>query len=337
MSRSIRRFRIRRRSGRCRPRRRRRRRADAVRGGGAARLPAAAAAPAAAPVQRCSQRRRRQRRLRRRRRRGGGAARAVAAGRRRRRRAGGGGGSARGGGGAAQAAPAQTALRCHRLDASHADGRRSGRRRRAGRRRHARATLRKIERVEPIRGKVEGSGPVFAFSHNSNAALEAVNDILAAGGTVSFAKTESTIYASGAAAALLQKDGVDATSLKEAPGGLAGEEAAPRRSTNRGAATSTRAGRAGSWSSSTSPSPALHNSDIQAGHLRDHYRHHRLRRGRHAADHGRHGARQRARPVCRRHRRDRRRRAARFRHRRAARWWPWGTPACSPSMSSTCR
>ena len=43
-----------------------------------------------------------------------------------------------------------------------------------------RRTLRKIERVEPMQGKVEGSGPVFAFSHNSNAALRAVNEILAA-------------------------------------------------------------------------------------------------------------------------------------------------------------
>src|ERR1017187_1432766 len=48
-----------------------------------------------------------------------------------------------------------------------------------------RRTLRKIERVDPIQGKVEGSGPVFSFSHNSNAALRVVNDVLAAGGTVS--------------------------------------------------------------------------------------------------------------------------------------------------------
>ena len=32
-----------------------------------------------------------------------------------------------------------------------------------------RTGLRRIERVEPIQGKVEGSGPVFAFSHNTNA------------------------------------------------------------------------------------------------------------------------------------------------------------------------
>jgi len=58
-----------------------------------------------------------------------------------------------------------------------------------------RKTLRKIEKVEPIQGKIEGSGPVFAFSHNSNAALRAVNEILAAGGTVSFSKGDGTIYA----------------------------------------------------------------------------------------------------------------------------------------------
>ncbi len=80
-----------------------------------------------------------------------------------------------------------------------------------------RKLLRKIDKLDPIPGKVEGSGPVFAFSHNSNAALKAVNDILAAGGTVSFAKSGSTIYATGRAAPILQKDGVDAKSLNEAP------------------------------------------------------------------------------------------------------------------------
>ena len=59
----------------------------------------------------------------------------------------------------------------------------------------ARAALKKIDRVTPISGKVDGSGPVLAFSHNSNAALKSVNDILNAGGTVSFGKTDSMIYA----------------------------------------------------------------------------------------------------------------------------------------------
>jgi hypothetical protein len=80
-----------------------------------------------------------------------------------------------------------------------------------------RRTLHKIERVDPVQGKVEGSGPVFSFSHNSNAALRVVNDVLAAGGTVSFSKSEGTIYAKGNVAPLLQKDGVNATSLKDVP------------------------------------------------------------------------------------------------------------------------
>ncbi len=70
--------------------------------------------------------------------------------------------------------------------------------------------------MEPIAGKVEGSGPVFAFSHNSNAALRAVNEILAAGGTVSFGKSDGTFYAPSNAAAILKQNGVDAKSLSEA-------------------------------------------------------------------------------------------------------------------------
>jgi hypothetical protein len=133
-----------------------------------------------------------------------------------------------------------------------------------------RSTLRKIEHVEPIRGKIEGSGPVFAFSHNSNAAMEAVNDILAAGGTVSFAKTESTIYASGAAAALLEKDGVDASSLKEAPAAWPVKK--PRLAIYESWAGNIDEG----WTrwileQFHFPFARLHNSDIQAGHLREHY------------------------------------------------------------------
>ncbi len=80
-----------------------------------------------------------------------------------------------------------------------------------------RSTLHAIEKVEPIPGKVEGAGPVFSFSHNSNASMRAVNDVLAAGGSISFAKGENAIYASGVAASVLQKDGLDAVSLKEKP------------------------------------------------------------------------------------------------------------------------
>ena len=137
-----------------------------------------------------------------------------------------------------------------------------------------RRTLRKIERVDPIPGRVEGAGPVFAFSHNSNAALSAVNEILVAGGTVSWAKSESTIYATGiagaGAGAILRKEGVDATSLKEAPNAWAVKEP--------------RIGIYEPWISSIDtgwtrwvleqfhfPFTRLHNSDIQTGHLREHY------------------------------------------------------------------
>jgi ribosomal protein S18 acetylase RimI-like enzyme len=80
----------------------------------------------------------------------------------------------------------------------------------------ARAVVRKLDHLEPIKGKVDGAGPVFSFSHDTNASLRAVNDILAGGGTVSFAKDGSAIYATGKVEPILEKDGVNATSLKDA-------------------------------------------------------------------------------------------------------------------------
>ena len=70
---------------------------------------------------------------------------------------------------------------------------------------------------------------MFAFSHNSNAALKAVNDILDAGGTVSFDKSGSTIYATGRVAPILQKDSVDAKSVGETPAAAWRREEAARR------------------------------------------------------------------------------------------------------------
>jgi hypothetical protein len=82
-----------------------------------------------------------------------------------------------------------------------------------------RRSLQVVTKLDPLPGKVDGAGPVFSIARSSNAAVKAVNDVLAAGGTVSFAKSESAIYVSGAQAAMLRNDGVDATSLKEAPAG----------------------------------------------------------------------------------------------------------------------
>jgi hypothetical protein len=133
-----------------------------------------------------------------------------------------------------------------------------------------RATLRKLERLDPIVGKVEGAGPVFSFSHNSNASLHAVNDLLAAGVTVSWAKTEALFYASGNPGSLLQKDGVDATSLKEAPAAWPVKKP--------------RIGIYQPWGGNIDegwtrwileqyhfPFTVLHNADVQNGHLRDNF------------------------------------------------------------------
>jgi len=79
----------------------------------------------------------------------------------------------------------------------------------------SRGVLRKIDTVDPVRGKVEGAGPTFAFSRNSNAAFRAVNDILEAGGTVAFSKTDAVVYATGKVGPILQQNGVDAKSIGE--------------------------------------------------------------------------------------------------------------------------
>jgi hypothetical protein len=133
-----------------------------------------------------------------------------------------------------------------------------------------RRALRKIERVEPIQGKVEGAGPVFAFSHNSNAALRAVNRILAAGGTVSFAKSDGAIYATGNAGAILQKEGVDARSLTEAP------DAWPVKKPRIGLYQPWNGNIDEGWTrwileQFQFPFTVMHNSDVRDGHLRERF------------------------------------------------------------------
>ncbi|MGA2194779.1 MAG: M14 family metallopeptidase [Bryobacteraceae bacterium] len=133
-----------------------------------------------------------------------------------------------------------------------------------------RRLLRQIDKLEPLPGKVEGAGPVFAFSHNSNAALRAVNEILDAGGTVSFAKTGSTIYARGNAEAILKRNGVNATSLQEAPEAWAVKK--PRISIYEPWSGNIDAG----WTrwileQFHFPFTVLHNPDVLEGHLRDRF------------------------------------------------------------------
>jgi hypothetical protein len=129
----------------------------------------------------------------------------------------------------------------------------------------ARAALKKIDRVTPIVGKIEGSGPMFAFSHNSNAAMKSVNDILNAGGTVSFGKSE--IFAGGNAGTILKNNGVDAKSVNDSPAAIGVKKI--------------RVGLYEPWAGNIDegwtkwileqfhfPFTVLHNDDVQAGHLR---------------------------------------------------------------------
>jgi len=129
-----------------------------------------------------------------------------------------------------------------------------------------RAALKKIDRVTPIVGKVEGSGPLFAFSHNSNASMKSVNDILNAGGTVSFGKTDGTIYASGTGS-ILKNNGVDSKSVSDAGTAVAVKKL--------------RVGLYEPWAGNIDegwtkwileqfhfPFTVLHNDDVQSGHLR---------------------------------------------------------------------
>jgi len=131
----------------------------------------------------------------------------------------------------------------------------------------ARAALKKIDRVATIVGKVEGAGPVFAFSHNSNASMKSVNEILNAGGTVSFGKSDAMIYAGGNAASILKNNGVDARSMNETPAGFAAKKI--------------RVGLYEPWAGNIDegwtkwileqfhfPFTVMHNEDVQGGHLR---------------------------------------------------------------------
>jgi hypothetical protein len=53
-----------------------------------------------------------------------------------------------------------------------------------------RAALELVSKVDAPAGGVDGAGPNFVLSHKANASFEAVNDILAAGGSVAFTKDQ---------------------------------------------------------------------------------------------------------------------------------------------------
>jgi hypothetical protein len=54
-----------------------------------------------------------------------------------------------------------------------------------------RASLQRIDKASPVAGEVRGTGPIYSLSHHSNASSRAINDILSAGGQVSFVPSET--------------------------------------------------------------------------------------------------------------------------------------------------
>lgn len=138
-----------------------------------------------------------------------------------------------------------------------------------------RGGLRKLDRFELVRGKVEGTGSVFTFSHQQNAAMVAANRILAAGGGIAFAKTGDTIVASNIPreklAAIVAEAGVNATAADKAPADTTPVKAP-------------RVGLYRTWTASIDEGwtrwilerysfqlANLYNADVQAGHLRDRF------------------------------------------------------------------
>jgi hypothetical protein len=54
-----------------------------------------------------------------------------------------------------------------------------------------RASLTRLEHLVPTAGAVQGTGPVYTISHHPNAAFKAINEVLAAGGQISFTKAQA--------------------------------------------------------------------------------------------------------------------------------------------------
>ncbi len=145
-----------------------------------------------------------------------------------------------------------------------------------------RAALKRIDHVTPPEGTIAGTGSVYVLSHQPNASFAAVNEILAKGGQVSFAKSEITTPAGSEVGAIIvsgldrermaeiaRKNSVNALGIAKAPAEL----------------VSTKKPRVGlyrSWTGNIDEGwtrwilenygfapVTLRNGDIQAGHLRD--------------------------------------------------------------------
>src|SRR5271163_4390455 len=139
-----------------------------------------------------------------------------------------------------------------------------------------RAALKRIQQVTPPAGGVTGTGSVYVMSHQPNASIAAVNEILAAGGHVSFSP-------GGSDAGAITVSGLDRSRVAEiASKHSVNAQAAAKAPEDAISTKKPRVGLYRSWTGNIDEGwtrwilenygfapVTLRNGDIQAGHLRD--------------------------------------------------------------------
>ncbi len=148
-----------------------------------------------------------------------------------------------------------------------------------------RGRLRPLDRITPPAGRVEGSGSVFVFDRQSNAAFRAINRVLKAGGTVSMAKKELTVGKVRLAPGAVVATGISMQQMQ----GISSDLSLPVLGTSPlsdpvSAIKAPRIGLYSSWMANIDegwtrwlldqhefPYKDVRNAEIQSGHLRDSY------------------------------------------------------------------
>ena len=147
-----------------------------------------------------------------------------------------------------------------------------------------RATLRRVEQFTAPAGNVDGAGSVYVLSHKANASFKAINEILANGGHVAFAPSESET-SGGAETGAMVVSGVDRDKIgkltRESSLTAKAITAAPKDAV---VVKKTRVGLYRSWVANIDEGwtrwilenygfapVTLRNGDIQAGTLREHF------------------------------------------------------------------
>lgn len=136
-----------------------------------------------------------------------------------------------------------------------------------------RAGLKRIEKVAVPAAAVEGSGAVFVFKHDANAAFQVLNAVLDAGGKAGFAAKDGAVIVSGLdknrVTSIAKKYGVSATALESAPENVV-STAKPRTGLYRPWSPAIDEGWTRWILENYGFAPiTLRNADIKAGHLKD--------------------------------------------------------------------